>query len=73
MNPIAAEILSGRSLIQRAKIPPTAANGIAVKMSMLYLTELNAKYKRIKMRTKASGIAMPNLLLASCRFSNEPP
>lgn len=70
MNPTPAEILNGIPLTHKAKIPPIAESGIAVKINSDCFIELKVKYKRIKINPKAIGTATINLALASIRFSN---
>ena len=53
-----------------AKIPPIADSGIAVNISKPCLTDLKAKYKRIKIKSKAIGTAIDNLDFACSKFSN---
>ena len=57
----------------RAKIPPIAERGIAVKIRAACLTELKAKNKSKKIRNNAIGTAIPKRFLAAFKFSKAPP
>ena len=68
-----AEILNGKSRIQRNKIPPTAERGIAVYTIIASLIEPKAKCNKIKIKNKAIGTAINSLAFALSKFSNCPP
>ena len=63
----------GRPRIAKAKIPPIADSGIAEKISKPCLTDLNAKYKNIKISNKARGTAIDKRCFACSKFLNDPP
>ena len=67
MNPIPAEILKGIPRNDKAKTPPIADNGMAVKISNACLKLLNVKNNKIMINPKAIGNAMDNRLLASTK------
>ena len=64
MKPTPAEILKGISRNHKAKIPPIAESGIAVKISSDCFKELNVKYSKTNIKPKAIGTATIKRLLA---------
>ncbi|MCY1247585.1 hypothetical protein D9M72_609300 [compost metagenome] len=66
-------MLNGMPRIHKAKMPPMADNGIAVKINSDCFTELKVKYSKIKISPNAIGTATIKRLFASIRFSNCPP
>ncbi|MNE47292.1 hypothetical protein D3C80_1416920 [compost metagenome] len=73
IKPIPALILKGIPRSIRAKIPPIALIGMAVKISAACLMEWNVKYNSIKISKRETGTAIIRRALAFCKFSNCPP
>ena len=73
MKPTPAEILNGIPLKERAKMPPTADSGMAVKIKKACLTDENVKYSSTKISSNAMGNAILSRARASSRFLNVPP
>ena len=70
INPMPAEILNGMPLLNRAIIPPMAANGIAVNISPACDADLKAAKSSRKMSNKEIGTATCKRCLAAIKFSN---
>ena len=73
INPTPADILKGIFLIQSAKTPPIAENGMAENISKQCLRLLNAKNNITNISNNASGTAICSRLTACSKFSNWPP
>jgi hypothetical protein len=61
------------SLNHKAKTPPIADKGIAVKINKDCFMDLNVKNNKMKISKSAMGTAIDNRAVASTRFSNCPP
>jgi len=68
MNPTPAEILKGIPRIQRRRILPTAERGMALKIIRASRKEWKAKWRRMKIRSRATGTAMRRRWRAERRF-----